>query len=521
MALREVLVTYFAPLFQADPRLLLFFIAVITSPLVDEEGWIPTPRDWLQRFIRWQRSAAETLQELQRLLLSFGVRMEIREFCARTHCRAVRLEMDGAVQAALLHAQSLVRSPQCDLFTGRAVSDRTLRRWAQQRREAAGAAATGPRLRFYFDRSPQIASHRRQVRKNIDAAVEAVMERTAEDDPEVAQRRTGPVLAVLNEVQRTPYFAPRTSTAGLSHRIVAPGSIQQLPAAVRRALFPDSVMLDLVACHPSIFAVVAGAQIAQAHFAQCAETRTDPYQDICAFVCGKDARQRTIGRVRTVVKKTIAAIDCGLSYAAARVRLQQALRRVIDEPARLLRHPVVVDLLAARDRLFGQIEAQGYVDTPKGRITVPGHGRLPAEEYEAAIRRHVSCFVDGIEAEVIVALTRYVGRHQSAMRVLGDFHDAIMVRLPSAIRCPGVADRSIAACARAVRRIAKQAGVPVWLKADEDAHGVRAYYLDHKARAAERTVQQRMGRRRAERMRFLSSAGTCLDSGQCVILSTT
>lgn len=258
------------------------------------------------------------------------------------------------------------------LVTGRPVasSARSLREARQRQREADLLAAQTPPLfaeqgrllRYLNGLSPHAFS--KTVGRALGAAFEAADRLDAEGKRTVAYRELRRI-----ELQPQPLYAP--SQRGKTSRVFANG-IPLLPGSVRRALTPQWIDFDLKSAQLAVAAGLWDVPKVSAFL--------DSGGSIWSEISGHLGLPTD--PVPAAVKKPIKEFVYAAMYGKARRALSRTLTTALSRYTkragpRLMKHPVIEDLLRGRDEELGRLLREGRA------VDVFGRELLVADQEEA------------------------------------------------------------------------------------------------------------------------------------------
>jgi hypothetical protein len=255
------------PLLLAQPTSLgARFVALYfgLAPRDARTGAMLAPKGMLKGFdpAATQAPAHLVLARIGEDLARVGITLEVTEADhARQQTRTARLVFSAHAQAVVgryLRGHYLDDNvhPQVGLFTGRPL-------YQEARLKEARAQRQRYREETREEKDPDIRARRKLygdapplsawIYQNMGAAVEAAHN--------LKHSTVTATVRVLRQVYAQPYFLPEPSARGRTVRGFAP--LQQLPGAVREALFPTCMVVDLRAAYVGI-ALAAGGETAAA-----------------------------------------------------------------------------------------------------------------------------------------------------------------------------------------------------------------------------------------------------------------
>lgn len=481
-------------LFQAHPALwqhpdcLAFLGAYLTSSWLDKRGGIVIAAGFLRKLLGIRGGAA--VVKLQEELRACGISMlvwEANRFEGRA--RGAKLLFDATVEQVIAQHREgdLLFDAQVNLETGKEQTERDRRRtahqlWAEGRAEAEAVADPDQRARllaYYDDRSCGLA---RAIKRNLPAAVEEA--RQIEN-----KEARWSALRLLHQLQVCPRFLPHPSRAGKSPRIYG-SPLQLLPTAIRAVLTPQHFELDLSAIQLTILPTMVKAPEASTTLEVCAREEISPWDGVVDPIL-EDAPSADPERVRGAVKALVYSGVCGATAQEVAQWAESKLGPLgVRSPgAKILRNPVVGELLAVRDELASLIMVSGYADIGQGRrIDVPFLCE-DAGERRSRVASAIACALQREEQKVMDEVRRVVV--DCGFKCDVDLFDSVAVRAPD-LRSKKKVEKGLQEIRARVRSFLEARGISSWLKVDRDPRD--DFDTDRAFRKTEAGVAKLLGR---------------------------
>lgn len=453
------------PLVIAEPTSLgARFVAIYfgLAPRDAKTGALIVPKQLLKGFDRRdsQAPASVVLTRIGDDLVRMGITMEVTEADhLRQQARTVRLVFGAHAQVVVgrfLRGHYLDDTvyPQVGLFTGRPLYQGARLKEARaqrQRYRQETLEETDPDIRArreaYADAPPLSA----WIYGNMGAAVEAAQD--------LKHSALTPTVRILRQVYAQPYFLPEPSPRGRTVRGFAP--LQQLPGAVREALFPTCMAVDLRAAYVGIALAAGGetgaADVLKAQYARGDSPWTQMLDDLHLGGLRGEDRRTALDRLKRLTHMCYShgVVDDLRRWARADFRfLTKGIveHRCLED--RWLALPLPQALLRARQRIVAGLMWGDY-QTPIG--VIPCEPGASLDVRVGAFCRFLSVWESRFVMAAGKALTRS-GRG----RPIYDLHDALVAKVTHPDR-PGSARKALAVMQRALARLANKAGIPARL----------------------------------------------------------
>lgn len=410
---REKIIRYHED-FESDPRVRRFIWAVAFNPWPDEETGRPVVPWQMLRWVVQEPFTADggdwwnggrVLQYLKAETTlgpsGPGPSLSWSDYEREERCRTI--ETIGLHPDAKRAIKEDLSTPvdeapeQVYIMTGEVLNkshgEVTRRRWEKKlvdEVENAPSETAARVLRHMNGRPPRTLS---KSKKHISEACERVKERGESErelDPAVRlnyQGRAGGVeyirgyaqkrfhLSVLRSIaaQHKPFY--RFSPKGRTDRIFpANYSALLLPSDVRDVLFQDYYNIDLKSAHLMIAAWLWNAQrtkekLRDEDYSVWGDL-TDHFAPLIKEATGRPSPNRRIqADLKKALKQALYSVVFGMYGANVKGNVTTDMKKILGEEvgskagAHFSKHPVIQDLLSARERKLGKIELNGGMAT--------------------------------------------------------------------------------------------------------------------------------------------------------------